>query len=61
MIVWKGLGFLVAVIAFGACVVAQLAFDAQFGAGFYSSHNWAVGTGLFAGGLVSALVGFVLS
>lgn len=60
MIIWSGLGYLAAAITFGACLLAQLVFDARFGDGFYSSHPWAVGLGLLVGGVISSLVGFVL-
>lgn len=60
MIIWSGLGFLVPVITFGSCLAANLLFDAQFGAGFYSSHHWVIGLALIVGGVVSALVGFAL-
>ena len=60
MIIWSGLGFLVAVITFGALLLTQLLLDAQYGNGFYTSHPWAIGLGLLIGGILSALVGFVL-
>lgn len=60
MIIWSGLGFLVAVITFGCCLAAQFFLDAQFGAGFYSSHPWAAGLGLLIGGVVSASIGLAL-
>jgi len=60
MIIWTGLGFLVAVITFGACLLANLIFDRQFGAGFYSSHAWAIGAALMLGGSISCGVGFLL-
>jgi hypothetical protein len=60
MLIWSGLGFLVAVITFGSCLIANYVLDAQFGEGFYSSHRWAVGTALLIGGIVSAGIGFVL-
>ena len=60
MIIWSGLGFLVAVITFGACLIMNFVLDEQFGKGFYSSHLWAVGTALVIGGLLSSVVGFLL-
>ena len=61
MIIWTGLGFLVAVITFGVCLLLNLILDQQFGEGFYSSHIWAVGVALFIGGMISAAVGFALA
>ncbi len=60
MIIWSGLGFLVAVITFGCCLVVNIVLDAQFGEGFYSSNLWAVGAALVLGGIVSSGVGFML-
>ena len=58
--IWSGLGFLVAVITFGCCLIANLVLDAQFGNGFYSSHLWAVGGALLIGGIFSSGIGFIL-
>lgn len=60
MIIWSGLGYIAAVLTFGACLAAQYFFDARFGDGYYSSHLWAVGLALVAGGLSSAAVGYFL-
>lgn len=60
MVIWNGLGYLAAILTFGACLIAQLAFDGQFGADYYSSHLWTVGVGLLAGGALSAAAGFIL-
>jgi hypothetical protein len=57
MVVWSGLGFLVAVITFGCCLLANFVLDAWLGEGFYSSHLWAVGSALFVGGTISSSVG----
>lgn len=58
--IWSGLGFLVAVITFGCCLLANYLLDAQFGKGYYSSHLWAVGGALLIGGIISSGVGFLL-
>ena len=60
MLIWNGLGFLVAAITFGCCLMANFLLDAQFGKGFYSSHLWAVGLALLLGGIISSGVGFLL-
>ena len=60
MIIWSGLGFLVAVITFGCCLAVEFLLDARFGEGFYSSHAWAAGLALLIGGVVSAGVGLAL-
>src|SRR5262245_45074308 len=60
MIIWNGLGYLAAVLTFAACLIAQLFFDRQFGAGYYFSHLWTVGLGLLVGGAASAAAGYAL-
>lgn len=46
MIVWSNLGFLVGLFVFGTALICNLAFDAIWGTGFYSSHHWTVGVAL---------------
>ena len=60
MIVWSGFGFLVPLLTFGACLLANVAIDAQMGAGYYSAHNWTIGSALLVGGVLSAGIGFLL-
>ena len=60
MVIWNGLGFLVAVITFGSCLLANFVLDAQFGEGYYSSHQWTIGAALLVGGIVSSAIGFML-
>ena len=60
MIIWSGLGFLVAVVTFGSCLLFNYVLDSQFGEGYYSSHAWASGLAVFLGGAASALIGFLL-
>lgn len=60
MVIWSGFGFLVAVITFGSCLLFNVLLDAQFGEGYYSSHQWATGTALAVGGVLSSGIGFVL-
>jgi hypothetical protein len=40
MIIWQGLGFLVAVIIFGCSPVANLILNAEVGPGYYDHHKW---------------------
>ena len=60
MVIWSGLGFLVAVITFGSCLMFNFLLDAQFGEGYYSSHQWAIGAALIIGGIISSGIGFTL-
>ena len=49
---WQGLGFLVAVIAFGCSLVGNLIANAVAGEGYYDHHKWPLGVSL----LVSAVM-----
>jgi len=40
MIIWQGLGFLVAVIIFGCSLIANLISNATVGKGYYDQHKW---------------------
>jgi hypothetical protein len=60
MIIFSGLGLLVAVLTFGVCLLANFLLDDRFGEGYYSSHLWAVGAALIVGGLLSSGIGFLL-
>jgi len=57
MIIWSGLGFLVVVFVFGAALLCNWAFDAAWGAGYYSAHHWTVGVAMFMGATWSWVVG----
>jgi hypothetical protein len=60
MIIWSGLGFLLPVITFGCCLLANFVLDDHFGEGYYSSNPWAIGAALVIGGIISSGVGFML-
>jgi hypothetical protein len=60
MVIFNGLGFLVAVVTFGSCLLANFLLDNQFGEGYYSSNLWAIGSALVIGGLISSTIGFLL-
>lgn len=57
MIVWSGSGFLVLAFVFGAALLCNWAFDAAWGAGYYSSHLWTVGVAVLIGAGLSWVVG----
>ncbi len=40
MIIWQGLGFLVAVIVFACSLAANFIFNAAVGEGYYDRHMW---------------------
>ena len=60
MVISNGLGFLVAVITFGSCLIFNLVLDSQLGEGYYSSHEWAIGAALIVGGVISYCLGLML-
>lgn len=60
MIVWSGLGFLVAVFVFGTALLCNLVFDAAWGDGYYSSHKWTVGFALLIAAVLSWVFGNLL-
>lgn len=46
MLIWNGLGFLVAVVVFGCSLVANIIFNQVMGEGYYDSHKWPVAISL---------------
>jgi hypothetical protein len=52
MIIWTGLGFLVAVVVFGVSLAFNFAFNAWYGEVYYDTHKWPVAISL----LVSAVI-----
>ena len=60
MIIWNGLGFLVAVIVFGFSLLLNLAFNAWWGKGYYDSHKWPFAISLLLSAVVCWFVGTAL-
>lgn len=60
MIIWSGLGFLVAVFVFGAALLCNFGFDAIWGTGYYSNHKWTIGVAMFVAAGLSWVVGNLL-
>jgi hypothetical protein len=56
MIIWQGLGFLVAVIAFLCSLAANLISNAKMGDGYYDQHKWPLAVAL----IVSAILCWIL-
>ena len=52
MIIWSGLGFLVAVIIFGCSLALNFAFNAWFGDGYYDTHKWPFAISLFLSAII---------
>src|SRR5262245_60617783 len=57
MIIWSGLGFLVAVIVFGFALVCNFVIDAIFGPGYYEAHEWTIGVAMFLSAIVCWFLG----
>jgi hypothetical protein len=60
LIIWSGLGFLVAVFVFGAALLCNWAFDAAWGTGYYSAHKWTIGVAMFIAAALTWVVGSLL-
>lgn len=60
MIIWSGLGFLVAVIVFGCSLAFNFAFDTWWGQGYYDSHKWPFAISLFLSSIICGVLGLIL-
>ena len=54
---WRGYGFVVPIIAFGALVLGQLIVDSSFGDGYWRDHRWPLIVAGLAGGALLWLLG----
>lgn len=57
VIVWRGLGWLVAVVVFGFSLVANLVFNNLYGEGFYDTHKWPLALSLLGSATVCWFLG----
>ena len=60
MIIWSGLGFLVAVIVFGCSLALNFAFNAWLGEGYYDTHKWPLAVSLFLSAIICWFLGSAL-
>ncbi len=60
MIIWSGLGFLVAVIIFGCSLVLNFAINAWLGDGYYDTHKWPFAISLFLSAVICWFLGAAL-
>lgn len=60
MLIWSGLGFLVAAVVFGFSLALNLAANAYFGVGYYDEHKWPFAISLFLSAIVCWFVGSAL-
>ena len=61
LIVWRGYGWLVPVIIFGALALSQLSVDALYGDGFYKANTWPKQAGTVAGAILIGALGYFLN
>ena len=62
MIIWSGLGFLVAVFAFGCSLAMNLATNAIFNdESYYTSHKWPLAIALAVAGILNWSLGQFLN
>jgi hypothetical protein len=57
IIIWRGFGFLVAVIVFGCSLVANLIFNAEVGSGYYDHHRWPFAVSLIVSAAICWFLG----
>jgi len=60
VIIWQGLGFLVAVIVFGCSLAANLISNATVGDGYYDRHKWPAAVSLIVSAGLCWLLGSYL-
>lgn len=51
-IVWRGYGWLVAVIVFGCSLVANLLFNTLYGDDYYDRHRWPLAVAILSAGVI---------
>ena len=61
LIVWRGYGWLVPVVVFGAFVLAQVSVDALYGDGFYKANTWPKHVGAVTGAILIGALGYFLN
>lgn len=60
VIIWRGYGWLVAVIVFASSLIANLFFDATYGKGYYDDHKWPLAIALLCAGMACWFLGNAL-
>ena len=60
VIIWRGYGWLVAVIVFGCSLLANFAFNATYGEGYYEHHKWPVAVAMLGAAAVCWFLGDLL-
>jgi hypothetical protein len=57
MLIWQGLGFLVAVIVFGCALAVNFITNAAVGDGYYEKHNWPMAVSLMLSAAICWFLG----
>jgi hypothetical protein len=60
LLIWRGFGWLVAVLVFGCSPVANLLFDEIYGDGFYDRHKWPMAVSFLFSGTACWILGLQL-
>jgi hypothetical protein len=60
MIIWSGLGFLVAVFVFGSSLIFNLGFNQWMGEGYYDTHKWPFALSLVLSAVICWFLGSAL-
>jgi hypothetical protein len=61
LVIWRGFGWLIPVIVFGAFLLSQLALNFIFGEGFYKANEWPKVAAIVASSLLIASLGYFLN
>ena len=61
LIVWRGYGWLVPVVVFGAFILAQISVDALYGEGFYKANTWPKHVGTITAAVLLGGLGYFLN
>lgn len=61
VVIWRGYGWLVPVLVFGAFLVSQVVVDTIYGDGFYKANDWPKYTATVTGALIVAALGYLLN
>lgn len=61
LIVWRGFGWLVPVLAFGVMILSQVVIDALHGDGFYTANAWPKTVAIILAALSVGLLGIYLN
>ena len=61
LVVWRGFGWTVPVVVFGALILSQLSVDAVYGDGFYTANTWPKQAAFIVAALFVGFLGFFLN